>query len=636
MYGQVLDRERVTDLGSRNRSTHQDLVNRTDRTYPRARLDPRPEYVVEYKHIYFTLAITFALDLFAPCHAAVDFNFLIRFSKLLKVVGVQQYLVKPTVIDVGKKYPRLWEFNSTWSSPPWLKWARSTLGRVNSLTDPTGSPTDIYILEDLYQIVLLAGCGSSTVPGRVNSLTDPTGSPTEIYILEDLYQIVLLAGCGSSTLIPRSYRFPHEIYILEDLYQMCCWQVVGFTVELILSQILQVPRFFGFFVLLGLWVVGGGVWGWGFLLVVFGFLCCWGCGVHSTWSSHRGDVGKYLGRVNSLTDPTGSPQRSIFWKIFIKLCCWQVVGVQQYLVKPPWLMWARSTLGRVNSLTDPTGSPTEIYILEDLYQIVLLAGCGSSTVPGRVNSLTDPTGSPTEIYILEDLYQIVLLAGCGSSTVPGRVNSLTDPTGSPTEIYILEDLYQIVLLAGCGSSTVPGRVNSLTDPTGSPTEIYILEDLYQIVLLAGCGVQVPVKPTVVGVQQYLVKPTVADVGKKYPRLWEFNSTWSSPPWLMWARSTLGRVVGVQQYLVKPTVADVNENVLSEQLVEESALTEELVKNAGQPLQSAIRQVDGAARWSVAEEIMIPRRDLPTDSGIVEVAGQDSDCPRSRLIARKIT
>lgn len=51
-----------------------------------------------------------------------------------------------------------------------------------------------------------------------------------------------------------------------------------------------------------------------------------------------------------------------------------------------------------------------------------------------------------------------------------------------------------------------------------------------------------------------------------------------------------KVVGVQQYLVKPTVADINENVLSEQLVEESALTEELVKNAGQPLQSAIRQV----------------------------------------------
>lgn len=55
--------------------------------------------------------------------------------------------------------------------------------------------------------------------------------------------------------------------------------------------------------------------------------------------------------------------------------------------------------------------------------------------------------------------------------------------------------------------------------------------------------------------------------------------------------TVNKVVGVQQYLVKPTVADINENVLSEQIVEESALTEELVKNAGQPLESAIRQFD---------------------------------------------
>ncbi|XP_046684469.1 RNA-binding protein fusilli [Homalodisca vitripennis] len=59
--------------------------------------------------------------------------------------------------------------------------------------------------------------------------------------------------------------------------------------------------------------------------------------------------------------------------------------------------------------------------------------------------------------------------------------------------------------------------------------------------------------------------------------------------------SVNKVVGVQQYLVKPTVADVNENVLSEQLVEESALTEELVKNAGQPLQSAIRQFDSYVR-----------------------------------------
>jgi hypothetical protein len=49
------------------------------------------------------------------------------------------------------------------------------------------------------------------------------------------------------------------------------------------------------------------------------------------------------------------------------------------------------------------------------------------------------------------------------------------------------------------------------------------------------------------------------------------------------------VVGLQQYLVKPRVADVNENVLSEQLVTESALTEDLVKN-GVALETAIQQV----------------------------------------------
>jgi hypothetical protein len=50
-----------------------------------------------------------------------------------------------------------------------------------------------------------------------------------------------------------------------------------------------------------------------------------------------------------------------------------------------------------------------------------------------------------------------------------------------------------------------------------------------------------------------------------------------------------QVVGLQQYLVKPRVADVNENVLSEQLVTESSLTEDLVKN-GVALETAIQQV----------------------------------------------
>lgn len=50
------------------------------------------------------------------------------------------------------------------------------------------------------------------------------------------------------------------------------------------------------------------------------------------------------------------------------------------------------------------------------------------------------------------------------------------------------------------------------------------------------------------------------------------------------------MIGVQQYVVKPTVADINENVLSEQLVSESSLTEELVKSSGVPLQTAIQKV----------------------------------------------
>lgn len=59
-----------------------------------------------------------------------------------------------------------------------------------------------------------------------------------------------------------------------------------------------------------------------------------------------------------------------------------------------------------------------------------------------------------------------------------------------------------------------------------------------------------------------------------------------------------KVVGVNQYLVKPRVADINENVLSEQLVTQTALTEDLVKS-GQPLETAIHQVGcflTLARW----------------------------------------
>ncbi|XP_067005775.1 RNA-binding protein fusilli isoform X2 [Anabrus simplex] len=55
-----------------------------------------------------------------------------------------------------------------------------------------------------------------------------------------------------------------------------------------------------------------------------------------------------------------------------------------------------------------------------------------------------------------------------------------------------------------------------------------------------------------------------------------------------------KVVGVTQYLVKPRVADINENVLSEQIVAESGLTEELVKN-GQPLETVIQQFEQYVR-----------------------------------------
>ncbi|XP_021916116.1 RNA-binding protein fusilli isoform X3 [Zootermopsis nevadensis] len=55
-----------------------------------------------------------------------------------------------------------------------------------------------------------------------------------------------------------------------------------------------------------------------------------------------------------------------------------------------------------------------------------------------------------------------------------------------------------------------------------------------------------------------------------------------------------KVVGLQQCLVKPRVADVNENILSEQVLTESALTEDLIKN-GVPLETAIQQFEHYAR-----------------------------------------
>ena len=49
---------------------------------------------------------------------------------------------------------------------------------------------------------------------------------------------------------------------------------------------------------------------------------------------------------------------------------------------------------------------------------------------------------------------------------------------------------------------------------------------------------------------------------------------------------------MQQYLVKPRIADINDNVLSEQVVSESNLTEDLVKS-GTPLEVVIQQVSSA-------------------------------------------
>ncbi|KAF4525517.1 hypothetical protein B566_EDAN014903 [Ephemera danica] len=49
-----------------------------------------------------------------------------------------------------------------------------------------------------------------------------------------------------------------------------------------------------------------------------------------------------------------------------------------------------------------------------------------------------------------------------------------------------------------------------------------------------------------------------------------------------------KVVNIQQYLVKPRTADINENILSEQCLTESTLTEELVK-AAMPVEVALEE-----------------------------------------------
>ncbi|KAG5876463.1 hypothetical protein JTB14_000636 [Gonioctena quinquepunctata] len=52
-----------------------------------------------------------------------------------------------------------------------------------------------------------------------------------------------------------------------------------------------------------------------------------------------------------------------------------------------------------------------------------------------------------------------------------------------------------------------------------------------------------------------------------------------------------KVVGVQQYPIRPQVADVNENILSEQLAAESVLTDEIIKSTGRQIEDALTEFD---------------------------------------------
>jgi len=51
-----------------------------------------------------------------------------------------------------------------------------------------------------------------------------------------------------------------------------------------------------------------------------------------------------------------------------------------------------------------------------------------------------------------------------------------------------------------------------------------------------------------------------------------------------------QIVGIQQYLVKPTEVDQNENILSDQVTSDIGITEKMVKTSGIPLQDAIDKV----------------------------------------------
>jgi hypothetical protein len=57
-----------------------------------------------------------------------------------------------------------------------------------------------------------------------------------------------------------------------------------------------------------------------------------------------------------------------------------------------------------------------------------------------------------------------------------------------------------------------------------------------------------------------------------------------------------QVVNIQQYAVKPRTADINENILSEQCLAETSLTEAAVKSA-EPLETVLAKVSGALESS---------------------------------------
>lgn len=62
-----------------------------------------------------------------------------------------------------------------------------------------------------------------------------------------------------------------------------------------------------------------------------------------------------------------------------------------------------------------------------------------------------------------------------------------------------------------------------------------------------------------------------------------------------------QVVGIQQYLVKPTEVDQNENTLSDQVTSDIGITEKMVKTSGIPLQDAIEKVSDENRIQVLFE-----------------------------------